>query len=123
MLAVSRGPSRREACAIRRIDPPSDGAVRRARQDCNDGDGGSGSGLFDEAGRLVAMPSASLPMNRRHAFAIEFHHGSALLSEGRVLQALRAEAPRPGPGRVRYPPAPGVGPRRMVGRISVTASA
>ncbi|MCJ2058978.1 hypothetical protein MKL09_20820, partial [Methylobacterium sp. J-048] len=45
-----RGPSSLERCAIRRIDPPSEDAIRRARHDCNDGYGGSGSGLFDEAG-------------------------------------------------------------------------
>jgi hypothetical protein len=37
----------------------------RARHDCNDGYGGSGSGLFDEAGHLIAMQSASLDMNCR----------------------------------------------------------
>ena len=87
-----RGESSREACAIHRIDPPSEGAIRRARHDCNDGFGGSGSGLFDEAGHLVAMQSASLSMNQRHAFDIEFHYGSALLIEGRLLEALRARA-------------------------------
>ncbi len=87
-----RGASSREACAIRRIDPPSEGGIRRARHDCNDGYGGSGSGLFDEAGHLVAMQSASLSMNQRHAFDIELHYGSALLIEGRLLESLRAVA-------------------------------
>ncbi|UMY16878.1 serine protease [Methylobacterium organophilum] len=84
-----RGPSSLETCAIRRIDPPTEGGTRRARHDCNDGYGGSGSGLFDEAGRLVAMQSASLSMNSRHAFDIEFHYGSALLIEGALREALR----------------------------------
>ncbi|MGX5776410.1 S1 family peptidase [Methylorubrum zatmanii] len=83
-----RGDSSLEACAVRRIDPPTEGGIRRARHDCNDGYGGSGSGLFDEAGRLVAMQSASLSMNARHAFDIEFHYGSALLIEGELLDAL-----------------------------------
>lgn len=84
-----RGDSSLESCTIRRIDPPTEGGARRARHDCNDGYGGSGSGLFDEAGRLVAMQSASLSMNSRHAFDIEFHYGSALLIEGALLDALR----------------------------------
>jgi hypothetical protein len=94
-----RGDSSLEACTVRRIDPPTEGGVRRARHDCNDGYGGSGSGLFDESGWLVAMQSASLSMNSRHAFDIEFHYGSALLLEGALLDALRRaqredEAPR-----------------------------
>ena len=87
-----RGQSSRESCAVRRIDPPSEGAIRRARHDCNDGYGGSGSGLFDAEGRLIAMQSASLSMNQRHAFDIEFHYGSALLIEGRLHEALKARA-------------------------------
>lgn len=87
-----RGPSSLERCAIRRIDPPSEDAIRRARHDCNDGYGGSGSGLFDEAGRLVALQSASLAMNSRSRFDIEFHYGSALLFEGGLLAALRGRA-------------------------------
>ncbi len=87
-----RGQSSREARAIRRIDPPSEDAIRRARHDCNDGYGGSGSGLFDEAGDLLAMQSASLSMNQRHVCDTEFHYGSALLVEGRLLEALQAEA-------------------------------
>jgi len=90
-----RGQSSRESCAVRRIDPPSEGAIRRARHDCNDGYGGSGSGLFDEAGRLIAMQSASLSMNQRHAFDIEFHYGSALLIEGRLREALKAQIRKP----------------------------
>lgn len=86
-----RGQSSREACAIRRIDAPSEGGIRRARHDCNDGYGGSGSGLFDEAGHLIAMQSASLSMNQRHGFDIEFHYGSALLIEGRLHEALRSQ--------------------------------
>ncbi|WP_342148435.1 serine protease [Methylorubrum sp. SB2] len=84
-----------ETCTIRRVDPPTEGGTRRARHDCNDGYGGSGSGLFDEAGRMVAMQSASLSMNSRHAFDIEFHYGSALLIEGALLDALRAAVKRP----------------------------
>lgn len=87
-----RGPSSLEHCTIRRIDPPSEAAIRRARHDCNDGYGGSGSGLFDEAGRLVALQSASLSMNSRSRFDIEFHYGSALLLEGGLLAALRGRA-------------------------------
>ena len=86
-----RGPSSTEACRIRQIDPPSEDGIRRARHDCNDGYGGSGSGLFDEAGRLLAMQSASLSMNSRRVFDIEFHYGSALLFEGELLTALRQE--------------------------------
>ena len=84
-----RGPNSLERCTIRRIDPPGADAIRRARHDCNDGYGGSGSGLFDEAGRLVALQSASLAMNSRSRFDIEFHYGSALLVEGGLLSALR----------------------------------
>lgn len=84
-----RGDSSLEACTVRRIDPPTEGGTRRARHDCNDGYGGSGSGLFDAAGRLVAMQSASLSMNARHAFDIELHYGSALLIEGALLDALK----------------------------------
>ncbi|MCJ2122045.1 serine protease [Methylobacterium sp. J-077] len=87
-----RGPSSLERCAIRRIDPPSEDAIRRARHDCNDGYGGSGSGLFDEAGRLIALQSASLAMNSRSGFDIDFHYGSALLFEGGLLSALRRRA-------------------------------
>ncbi|WP_238185176.1 S1 family peptidase [Methylobacterium trifolii] len=94
-----RGPSSLERCTIHRIDPPSEDAIRRVRHDCNDGYGGSGSGLFDEAGRLIALQSASLSMNARHAFDIEFHYGSALLIEGELLEALRASV-----AQVRSPP-------------------
>lgn len=84
-----RGPSSLEHCTIRRIDPPSEDAIRRARHDCNDGYGGSGSGLFDEAGRLIAMQSASSVMNAKHGFDPEFHYGSALLFEGQLIDALK----------------------------------
>jgi len=84
-----RGPASLEVCAIRQVDPPSEGDIRRLRHDCNDGFGGSGSGLFDEAGRLIAMQSASLSMNARKPFDIEFHYGSALAFEGALLAALR----------------------------------
>lgn len=83
-----RGPSSIELCEIKQIDPPSPGGVRRVRHDCNDGYGGSGSGLFDEAGNLVAMQSASLDMNRRDAFDIDSHYGSALMIEGTLRQSL-----------------------------------
>lgn len=86
-----RGPSSLERCTIRRIDEPSEDGIRRARHDCNDGYGGSGSGLFDEDGRLIAMQSASLSMNSRHAFDIEFHYGSALLFEGELVARIRRE--------------------------------
>ena len=85
-----RGPSSLEHCTIRRIDPPSEDAIRRARHDCNDGYGGSGSGLFDEAGRLIAMQSASSVMNAKHAFDTEFHYGSALLFEGDLIKRLKS---------------------------------
>ena len=60
------------------------------RHDCNDGFGGSGSGLFDMTGRLLAMQSASLSMNARRPFDIEFHYGSAMLFEGGLLEAIEA---------------------------------
>ncbi|GJE56097.1 MULTISPECIES: trypsin-like peptidase domain-containing protein [Methylobacterium] len=86
-----RGPSSLEICFVRQIDPPSEDEIRRVRHDCNDGFGGSGSGLFDETGRLLAMQSASLSMNARRPFDIEFHYGSALLFEGDLLKAIREE--------------------------------
>jgi hypothetical protein len=82
------GPSSIETCAIHKIDPPTEDGIRRARHDCNDGYGGSGSGLFDEAGHLIAMQSASLDMNRRLAFDIGSHYGSAILIEGKLLDAI-----------------------------------
>lgn len=86
-----RGPSSLEICTIRQIDAPSEDGIRRVRHDCNDGFGGSGSGLFDDTGRLLAMQSASLSMNSRRAFDIEFHYGSALLFEGDLVAAIRHE--------------------------------
>lgn len=86
-----RGQSSLETCKIRQIDAPSEDEIRRVRHDCNDGYGGSGSGLFDEAGRLLAMQSASLSMNSRRPFDIEFHYGSALLFEGELVKAIRKE--------------------------------
>jgi len=83
------GPSSLEHCTIRRIDPPSEDEIRRARHDCNDGYGGSGSGLFDESGRLIAMQSASSAMNAKHGFDPEFHYGSALLFEGQLIAELK----------------------------------
>lgn len=81
-------PSSIETCAIHEIDPPTEDGIRRARHDCNDGYGGSGSGLFDEAGHLIAIQSASLDMNRRLAFDIGSHYGSAILIEGTLLDAI-----------------------------------
>lgn len=78
-----------EPCEIHKIDEPSDGGIRRARHDCNDGYGGSGSGLFAEDGRMIAMHSASLDMNVQRPFDIETHYGSALLFEGELLEAIR----------------------------------
>lgn len=86
-----RGASSLETCFARQIDLPSEDEIRRLRHDCNDGFGGSGSGLFDETGRLLAMQSASLSMNSRRPFDIEFHYGSALLFEGDLLKAIRQE--------------------------------
>ncbi|MBY6240867.1 serine protease [Methylosinus sp. Sm6] len=85
-----------EPCEIHRIDAATETHVRRARHDCNDGYGGSGSGLFDEQDRLIAMHSASLDMNARRPFDIEAHYGSALLFEGDLLAAIRERlrAPR-----------------------------
>ena len=65
--------------------------MRRARHNCNDGYGGSGSGLFTQDGRLIALHSASLDMNQRRPFDIEAHYGSALLFEGALLDAIRKE--------------------------------
>ncbi|RVU18388.1 trypsin-like peptidase domain-containing protein [Methylobacterium oryzihabitans] len=78
-----------EACTIRQIDPPGEDGIRQARHDCNNGYGGSGSGLFDAGGRLIAMQSASLSMNSRRPYDGEFHYGSALLLEGAFVDALR----------------------------------
>jgi hypothetical protein len=81
-----------EECAIQTIDEPSEARIRRARHDCNDGYGGSGSGLFTEDGRLIAMHSASLDMNAKRAFDIGSHYGSALLFEGALVEAIKREA-------------------------------
>lgn len=78
-----------ESCEIRKIDEPAEGGVRRARHDCNDGYGGSGSGLFTDEGKLIAMHSASLGMNARRPFDIEMHYGSAILFEGALLEAIK----------------------------------
>lgn len=92
----TRLPATIEMCEIHRIDEPSEGHVRRARHDCNDGYGGSGAGLFSEDGRLIAMHSASLDMNLRRPFDIEAHYGSAMLFEGDLAKAIReaVETPR-----------------------------
>jgi len=79
-----------ESCTVRQIDAPSEDGIRRARHDCNDGYGGSGSGLFSQDGRLIAMHSASLDMNARRPFNIESHYGSALLFEGKLLDTIKA---------------------------------
>ena len=83
-----------ETCAIRQIDRPGEDGIRMARHDCNNGYGGSGSGLFDAAGHLIAMHSASLSMNSRRTYDGEFHYGSALMLEGPLLDALREAAAR-----------------------------
>ncbi len=86
-----RGQSSLESCTIRQIDPPSEDGIRRVRHDCNNGYGGSGSGLFDGSDRLIAMQSASLSMNSRRPFDIEFHYGSAMLLEGELVRAIQEE--------------------------------
>jgi hypothetical protein len=63
-----RGPSSLARCTIRRGDPATEDVIRRARHDCKDGDGGSGFGPFDEAGRLITRQSASSVMNANHGF-------------------------------------------------------
>ncbi len=83
-----------ETCTIRRIDPPGEDGIRQARHDCNNGYGGSGSGLFDAGGHLIAMHSASLSMNSRRSYDGEFHYGAALLLEGSLVEALREAARR-----------------------------
>jgi hypothetical protein len=65
------------------------------RHDCNDGYGGSGSGLFTEDSRLIAMHSASLDMNQKRPFDIETHFGSAMLFEGELAEAIRDAASKP----------------------------
>jgi hypothetical protein len=82
-------PTSLEDCEILKIDPPSADRMRRVRHDCNDGYGGSGSGLFTADGRLIAMHSASLDMNRRLPLDIDTHYGSAFLFEGELLDAIR----------------------------------
>ncbi len=84
-----RGPSSTETCTIQQVDTPTEDDIRRVRHNCNDGFGGSGSGLFDLSARLVAMQSASLSMNSRRPFDLDFHYGSALLFEGALLEAIR----------------------------------
>ena len=84
-----------ESCDVYRVDEPTEGHIRRVRHDCNDGYGGSGSGLFTEDGRLIAMHSASLDMNRKRPFDIETHYGSAMLFEGELAEAIRDAASKP----------------------------
>ncbi|WP_424363700.1 trypsin-like serine peptidase [Methylocystis parvus] len=88
-------PATVESCAIHRIDELTEGHVRRARHDCNDGYGGSGSGLFLEDGRLIALHSASLDMNWTRPFDIETHYGSAILFEGDLAKAIREAVQKP----------------------------
>jgi hypothetical protein len=78
-----------EACEVHTIDEPTEGRIRRARHDCNDGYGGSGSGLFAKNGRMIALRSVSLDMNSRRPFDIDGHCGSALLFEGELPDAIR----------------------------------
>lgn len=91
----TRLPATVETCAVHRIDEPTEGHVRRARHDCNDGYGGSGSGLFSEDGRLIALHSASLDMNWTRPFDIETHYGSAILFEGDLAKAIREAVAMP----------------------------
>jgi hypothetical protein len=84
-----------ESCDVYRVDEPTEGHVRRVRHNCNDGYGGSGSGLFTEDGRLIAMHSASLDMNHNRPFDIETHYGSAMLFEGELAAAIRDAASKP----------------------------
>ncbi len=84
-----------ESCDVYRVDEPTEGHTRRVRHDCNDGYGGSGSGLFTEDGRLIAMHSASLDMNQKRPFDIETHYGSAILFEGELAEAIRDAASKP----------------------------
>ncbi|MGJ0510784.1 trypsin-like serine peptidase [Methylocystis sp.] len=84
-----------ESCEVYRVDEPTEGHARRVRHDCNDGYGGSGSGLFTEDGRLIAMHSASLDMNQKRPFDIETHYGSAILFEGELAEAIRDAASKP----------------------------
>ena len=84
-----------ESCDVYRVDEPTEGHTRRVRHDCNDGYGGSGSGLFTEDGRLIAMHSASLDMNQKRPFDIETHYGSAMLFEGDLAEAIRDAASKP----------------------------
>lgn len=88
-------PATLEPCEIYRIDEPSEGHIRQARHDCNDGYGGSGSSLFTEDGRLIAMHSASLDMNGRRPFNVETHYGAALLFEGELAKAIREAVEKP----------------------------
>lgn len=91
---LRRSTSSIESCAIKEVAPPSEDGIRRVRHNCNDGYdgfGGSGSGVFDEAGGFIAMQSASLDMNRRLPFDVELHYGSALLIEGRLLDEIHRE--------------------------------
>jgi hypothetical protein len=90
--ANTRLPATTESCDVYRVDEPTEGHVRRVRHDCNDGYGGSGSGLFTEDGRLIAMHSASLDMNHKRPFDIETHFGSAMLFEGELAEAIRDAA-------------------------------
>ena len=80
-----------EECTIYSVDGPTEARARKARHDCNDGYGSSGSGLFTEDGRMIAMHSDSLDMNAKRAFDIETHYGSALLFEGELLEAIKSQ--------------------------------
>jgi len=80
-----------EECTIRKIDEPTEARIRRARHDCNDGYGGSGSGLFTTERRMIAMHSASLDMNNKRPFDMELHYGSALLFEGALVDAIKKQ--------------------------------
>ncbi len=64
----SRLESTVEKCMIHTVDEPTEFRVRKVRHDCNDGYGGSGSGIFAEDGRLIGMHSASLDTNAKRPF-------------------------------------------------------
>jgi hypothetical protein len=64
---------------------------RPASSNCNDGYGGSGSGLFDEAGRLVAMQSASLSLQSWRARRMPPSVGGSIR---RTVQVSRLLSPR-----------------------------
>ena len=87
----SRLESTVEECMIHTVDEPTESRARKARHDCKDVYGGSGSGLFTEDGRLIATHSTSLDMYAKRPSDIETHYGSALLLEGDLLEAIKSD--------------------------------